>query len=153
MEARRSRQGANNHRRNSQGGGIALTVAGLSDKIALCLADVPGNSWFEKRLLDRTGSMASVSEKIRKHPDQLETILNTLSYFDNINFAESIQCPVLVSTALHDGICPPETVFATYNKIKSKKEISVYPCGEHDGGGPFHTWKKMEFIDGFLNSP
>jgi cephalosporin-C deacetylase len=134
----------------SQGGGIAWTVAGLSPSVALCLADVPSHTWFERRIQKRAGSLASVSNLIRRHPDKLDTILNTLSYFDNINFTDRISCPVLVSTGYYDTTCPCENVFAGYNKINSKKEIHVYPGGEHDGGGEFHVQKKIQFVRDYL---
>jgi cephalosporin-C deacetylase len=32
-----------------------------------------------------------------------------------------------------DTICPPSTQFAAYNKIRSKKELLIYPDFGHEG--------------------
>jgi cephalosporin-C deacetylase len=130
----------------SQGGALSLAVAALRNDIALCMADVPSNAWLDKRVFDRAGGANSISEYLRKHPDMLERVSETLSTFDLINLAERITCPTLVSAGFRDPICPVENVYAAYNKIPAEKEIVVYPFGEHDGGGPFHNERRLEFL-------
>jgi cephalosporin-C deacetylase len=38
-----------------------------------------------------------------------------------------------MAVGLMDTICPPSTQFAAYNKIKSKKEMIIYPDFGHEG--------------------
>jgi cephalosporin-C deacetylase len=130
----------------SQGGGASLIVSALHPSISLCLADVPSFSYMEKRLFDKTGAANVIAELIKRHPEMLDTVCETLSYFDNINHAENIKCPVLVSVGLKDNVCTPDTVFASYNRIRSPKRISVYPFGEHGGGGAVHFEVKLSFL-------
>lgn len=130
----------------SQGGALSLAVAALRHDIALCMADVPSNSWLEKRVFDRAGGANAVSEYLRRHPDMLDAVEETLSYYDLINLADRITCPTLVSAGLRDPICPVDNVYAAFNKIPSEKEIVVYPFGEHDGGGAYHDEKKLAFL-------
>lgn len=125
---------------------MALSAAALETSVALCMADVPSRCWFERRLFDRAGGYGKVAEFLRRHPDRLETVCRTMSYCDNLNLAERIRCPVLVSVGLKDPVCPPPNVYAACNKIRSQKEICPYPFGEHDGGGAVHNEKKLAFF-------
>jgi cephalosporin-C deacetylase len=138
----------------SQGGGIALGMAALHPEVNLCLADVPSSCWLEKRLFDRNGNFGQISDFLRAHPDQLDAVCATLSYFDNLNHAENIRCPVLVSVGLKDPICPPDTIHAACNRISAPKRIINYPFGEHDGGAVLHEEVKLAFVaEQFLPQP
>ena len=74
----------------------------------------------------------------------------TLSYFDTMNMAETIRCPILASVGGQDIICPPHCYFASYNRIRSEKEICIYPFNGHEGGRSHHLEKKLAFLAGFL---
>ena len=130
----------------SQGGGLSIAVAALVPDVSLCLADVPSYGWMEKRVFGRTGTYSAVAGVLRRHPDWMEKACATLSYFDTMNLADRIRCPVLVSMGLKDPVVPPETVYAMYNRIRSEKRMEAYPFGEHDGGGGFHDELKYAFV-------
>ncbi|MBI5725764.1 MAG: acetylxylan esterase [Planctomycetes bacterium] len=130
----------------SQGGAMALTTAALHPAASLCMADVPSNCWFEKRIFDRSGSVSEVAQFLRDNPDKIDQVCRTLSYYDNINLAGRIRCPVLVSLGLKDPVCPPANVYAAFNKIAAPKTICPYPFGEHDGGGNVHNEIKLRFL-------
>lgn len=131
----------------SQGGGTALTVAALRPEVGLCLADVPSNCWFEKRLFDEAGGVGEMVGYLKNHPDRIPLVLRNLSYFDNLNLAERITCPVLVSCGLRDPVCPPPNVYAAYNRIPAgRKRIVTYPFCKHEGGGWVHHDVKLAFI-------
>jgi cephalosporin-C deacetylase len=65
------------------------------------------------------------------HKHELETF-TTLGYIDVQHLAPRITANVLMTTALMDTVCPPSTQFAAYNKIKSPKEMVLYPDFGHD---------------------
>ncbi|MFZ2657470.1 MAG: acetylxylan esterase [Victivallales bacterium] len=134
----------------SQGGGMALAVAAFDDSVRLCMADVPSNCWLEKRVFARSGGGNQIAEFIRRHPECLEQVMKTLSYLDNLNSAGRIKCPVLVSCGLKDPVCPPETAYAVYNKIKSTKKMMAYPFNEHEGGGATHGREKLKFFNHYI---
>ena len=46
-----------------------------------------------------------------------------------------------MATGLMDTICPPSTQFAVYNKIKSKKEMVLYPDFGHESLPGFEDLK------------
>ena len=52
-------------------------------------------------------------------------------YYDVVNFASRVKCPVLIGVGLIDTTCPSPGVFAAYNQIQGAKEIVVLPFGEH----------------------
>jgi cephalosporin-C deacetylase-like acetyl esterase len=54
-------------------------------------------------------------------------------YFDAMNFATRIKCPVIVGVGLADTTCPPEGVFAAFNQIRAPKEIIIMPTADHSG--------------------
>lgn len=130
----------------SQGGAASLAVAALHDQVSLCMADVPSNCWMEKRIFDRAGGAANLATFLQDNPDKMDEVCNTLSYYDNINLADRIQCPTLVSLGLKDPVCPPANVYAAYNKIQSEKRICPYAFGEHGGGGEYHSEFKFQYF-------
>ena len=100
----------------SQGGGIALAVAGLVRTWPGVLADVPFLQHI-RRATEITDAYPykEVANFCQTHRDKIETVFRTLSYFDGLNFAARATAPALYSVALMDDICPPDTVFASYN--------------------------------------
>jgi cephalosporin-C deacetylase len=38
-----------------------------------------------------------------------------------------------MACGLMDEVCPPSSQFAAYNKITSKKDVSIYPDFGHEG--------------------
>ena len=58
-----------------------------------------------------------------------------LAYFDGINFADKINCPIVVNIGLQDNVCPPETGYALYNRIESgDRKLYPYDGHGHDAG-------------------
>jgi cephalosporin-C deacetylase len=78
-----------------------------------------------------------------------EQVFDTLSYFDGMNFAPNIKCPVLLAVCLDDLVCPPSTGFAAYNHISGEKKIKVYPNHGHEPL-PFHEEAMIEFVRGIF---
>lgn len=116
---------------SSQGGGTAMVMASLNDKIKLCLAAVPSYCWWEKRIAIRSGCAGDISTYIEKNPDSIENVYNTMSYYDVINFVDKIKCPIMVSCGFKDQDTPANCVYSAYNKIKSEKFMNNYPAGGH----------------------
>jgi len=52
-------------------------------------------------------------------------------YFDPVNFARRIKCPVLIGLALRDDLAPPSSVLAAANVIAAPKEIVILPNAGH----------------------
>jgi cephalosporin-C deacetylase len=127
----------------SQGGGIALAVAGLRDDVAAVLADVPFLCHFERAVgLTDSDPYNEIVRYLAVHRDLNEQTFTTLSYFDGLNFAARAAAPSLFSVGLMDPVCPPSTVFAAHNNYAGPSSIEVYEFNEHEGGQGLH-WRKQ----------
>jgi len=131
----------------SQGGGIALAVAGLKARIAAAMVDVPFLSNFPRALqIADSDPYGEVVRYLKVHRDHREQALQTLSYFDGVNFSRRAQVPALFSVALMDETCPPSTVYSAYNSYAGPKEIAVYHYNDHEGGEAFHEAEQLRWL-------
>lgn len=121
----------------SQGGGLAFATAALDDRIIFCAPDIPWlGDWIGYFQTEYWGR-ENYPKLFEKFPNlTFEDINRFLSYFDTMNMAEWITCPVLMSVGLQDKVCPPKTSFAPYNALSSPKEYLVYPFAGHS------TWQQ-----------
>jgi cephalosporin-C deacetylase len=117
----------------SQGGGLTLAAAALDSRPILAMPEMPYLCHY-KRAVDMAvrNPYLEISEYIRRWPNRDAQVWRTLSYFDNLNLADRITCPVLMDVGLQDDICPPSTVYATYNRITARKEMRVYRYSNHE---------------------
>lgn len=132
---------------NSQGGGISLAVGGLLPGISAVFPDVPFLCHYRRatELVD-THPYNEIARFCKIHRRQIETVFDTLSYFDGVNFAARAAVPALFSAGLMDDICPPSTVFAAYNHYAGRKQIEIYPYNQHEGGESDHEAVKVAFL-------
>lgn len=131
----------------SQGGGMALAAAGLIPDLAAMITDVPFMCHFRRAIeLVDTDPYHEIVNYLSQHRDQVETVLNTLDYFDGMNFAAHARTPALFSVGLMDQVCPPSTVFAAYNHYSGPKQITVWPFNQHEGGQMFQNVEKLKFL-------
>ena len=136
----------------SQGGGIALAVAGLSPAllggaVKVCMPDVPFLCHMRRatEIID-SHPYQEIVRYCKVHRDKVERVFSTLTYFDGMNFAARAQASALFSVALMDEICPPSTVFAAYNHYAGEKEIRVWPFNQHEGGQSAQLTVQMRYL-------
>jgi cephalosporin-C deacetylase len=132
----------------SQGGGIALAAAGLSEGLAGALVDVPFLSHYRRALqITDASPFSELKTFLISRRGQEEQVFRTLSYFDATNFAARATAPTLFSVALCDAVCPPSTVYAAFNHYAgAQKDIAVYPYNGHEGGGPVQQQRQLEYL-------
>ena len=131
----------------SQGGGIALAVAGLVHDIRATMPDVPFLCHYRRATeITDTNPYYEIARYCKVHRDRVEAVFQTLSYFDGVNFAARAQAPALFSVGLMDDVCPPSTVYAAYNHYDGPKQIRVYRYNQHEGGGTFQNQEKIRFL-------
>ncbi|HEY7119647.1 MAG TPA: alpha/beta fold hydrolase [Tepidisphaeraceae bacterium] len=117
----------------SQGGGLSLAVSALSDRPALCLPDGPFLCDYRRAIeIAPAGPYPEIPAFLKNFPQLYDTVIRTLSYFDNLNLAPWIRCKTIVSSCLWDDVCPPSSVFGVYNHITAEKRIDVYPFHKHE---------------------
>lgn len=136
----------------SQGGGIALAVAGLAPAlldrmVKVAMPDVPFLCHMRRAVeIVDTHPYQEIVRYCKVHRDKVERVFATLSYFDGMNFAARARATALFSVALMDDICPPSTVFAAYNHYAGEKEIRVWPFNQHEGGQSAQLHAQMRFL-------
>jgi cephalosporin-C deacetylase len=117
----------------SQGGGLSLAAAALSERPLLCLPDIPFLCDFKRAIaIAQAGPYAEIPAFIKAHPDQYENVIRTLSYTDCLNLAPWVNCRTVICNCLWDDVCPPSTIFAVFHYISAEKQIEVYPFHKHE---------------------
>jgi len=121
----------------SQGGGLSLACAALVPQIKLCAPVYPYLSDYKRVWnmdLDK-GAYEGLRYYFRMFDPRHERedeIFYKLGYIDVQHLAPRIKAKVLMGTGLMDTTCPPSTQFAAYNKIKSEKQVLIYPDYAHE---------------------
>ncbi|WP_022893907.1 acetylxylan esterase [Agromyces subbeticus] len=136
----------------SQGGGIAIAAAGLSEGLVGVMPDVPFLCHFERAvgLTDRD-PYNEIVRFLAVHRGAAESAFRTLSYFDGVNFAKRASAPALFSVAGMDPVCPPSTVYAARNHYAGDADIVEYEFNEHEGGQGVHWQRQAEWLSARMN--
>ncbi len=131
----------------SQGGGIAIAVAGLVEGLVGVMPDVPFLQHFE-RAIGLTGSdpYGEIVRYLSIHRGAAARVYETLSYVDGVSFASRATAPALFSVALMDPVCPPSTVFASVNAWGAPVEVEEYPFNQHEGGQAFQWVRQARWL-------
>ncbi|MDJ0348821.1 alpha/beta fold hydrolase [Cryobacterium sp. PH29-G1] len=119
----------------SQGGGIALAVAGLVPDLAAVVARVPFLCDFPRAsVVTDAFPYRELGQYLATNRLKAARAHAVLAYFDGVNFAKRATAPIVVTVGLMDPICPPSTVFAAFNNYAGPKQITVWPYNGHEGG-------------------
>ncbi|WP_373803419.1 acetylxylan esterase [Bacteroides heparinolyticus] len=112
----------------SQGGALALVAAGLDPRVTACIANHPALSDMAGYMAGRAGGYPHFFRVAGMDtPDKL----NTMAYYDVVNFARSIKVPTRMTWGYNDDVCPPTTSYAVYNVLQCPKEALITPINEH----------------------
>jgi cephalosporin-C deacetylase-like acetyl esterase len=148
----------------SQGGRLGIVVAGLDARVSAvvsCIANSPNyphlhwvarcngldNPWdnaSDPKFKDR---VKSDGMDLAGPPPVTEPDGRCLAYYDPMNFAPDIRCPVLMNGGLIDPVSPPLSVWAVYNRLPSKnKTIVPIPGFAHDWSAEFdrRAWRWLD---------
>ena len=135
----------------SQGGALTIAAAGLVPDVFAAMPDVPFLSHFERALgLTDAFPYGEVVKYLSVQRGAQAQVYQTLSYFDGVNFARRAKAPALYSVALMDEICPPTTVFASFNQYGGPAEIEIYPFNNHEGGGEYQWVRQAGWLTALL---
>ncbi len=105
----------------SQGGLQALWAAGLDPQVTLCIARIP---WACNMGETTLGLMGRDHAKLRYDKGR--------EYYDPVNFAKRIKCPVNISRAgMGDYHCPPSGIARVYYNLNCPKEITWVQDSDH----------------------
>ncbi|MFC8304457.1 acetylxylan esterase [Specibacter sp. NPDC057265] len=145
----------------SQGGGLAIAASGLAagrlDGVIATLSDVPFLQDFPRAIdLAVRGPYPEIANFLQRHRHRHGQVLEVLNYYDGVHLASRCTAPALYSAAGRDDICPPSTVYASYNAYGSKsgrnpaKNIEFYPFNNHEGGQEHHRVEQLHYLANLL---
>ena len=135
----------------SQGGGLALAVAGLRDDLRAVVAFVPFLCDFPRavRITDNL-PYREIADYLKTHRVRVEQVMHTLSYVDGVNFARTATAPALFSAALMDPTCPPSTVYGAFQEYAGPHRMLLWEFNGHEGGGILDEAAALDFIQEHL---
>ncbi|MFC1433641.1 acetylxylan esterase [Streptacidiphilus sp. N1-3] len=120
----------------SQGGGIALAVAGLVPDLAAAHFQAPFLCDIRRAArITGSGPYTEIAGYLAARRDRVEAVFDTLGYFDGIGFASRATAPAWFSAGLMDGVCPPSTAFGAFHAYRGEKQIRAWEFNGHEAGG------------------
>lgn len=112
----------------SQGGGFGLMLTGLNGHFTRSCIFVPAiTDLLGFRQDNRQSGWPRIIEA--QKPENKASAEKWAPYFDGVNFAARITCPVRVVAGFSDCVCTPCGVYAAYNLIPSKDKKIVHGLG------------------------
>ncbi|MFI2712252.1 acetylxylan esterase [Micromonospora sp. NPDC018662] len=145
---------------NSQGGGLALAVAGLVGDLAALLVTAPFLCHIGRAVqLTDASPYGEIAQYLAVDREVEEAVRHTLSHVDGVAFARRAAAPAHFGIGLRDDVCPPSTGFAAYNQygaaaggrsVTPRREMHTYPYNGHEGGEAFHVRRQLSWLDAVL---
>lgn len=112
----------------SQGGALAITTAALDKRVTALVSYFPALADHTGFMHGRTGGWPFL---LRPESTRSAERVNTLSYYDVVNFARRVNAPGFYSWSYNDETCPPTSMFAAYNVVKAPKVLTVAMANNH----------------------
>jgi len=107
----------------SQGGALSIVTAALDPRIKFLAAFYPALSDVTGYLNGRAGGWPHIFEKNNLPFNNIKEKIETVGYYDVVNFARLLKVPGFYSWGFNDETCPPTSMYAAYNVITSPKEL------------------------------
>lgn len=143
----------------SQGGALALITAGMDNRISMVTSELPLYCDLRNAIKigpvlypEKKSPIWMLSQYLKSRPYIKEDALYAVwDYYDPINFAPMIKCPVLMAVSLLDELCPPRCSFAMFNKLGSKrKEAWVNPILTHEVDEQYYKFQYFYIKETFI---
>jgi cephalosporin-C deacetylase len=136
----------------SQGGGLTLACAALEPRVKRAAPVFPflcdyRRVWEMDLAKAAYQELADYFRRFDPTHEREDEVFLRLGYIDVQNLAKRIKAEVHMGTGLMDAVCPPSTQFAAYNRIRSRKSMTIYPDFGHEGLPGFGD-KTYQFLAG-----
>ncbi|MBQ1090344.1 acetylxylan esterase [Streptomyces sp. B93] len=142
---------------NSQGGGLALAVAGLVPGLTAALVTAPLLCGIRRALdLADAGPYGEIAAYLAVHRGAEGPAHRTLAYLEGVSFARRAQAPAHFGVGLRDTVCPPSGAYGAFNRYAEltgtdpRREIHAYPYNGHEGGDAVHVRRQLDWLAGVL---
>ena len=118
----------------SQGGALTIVTAALNEKVTMCAPFYPALCDLTGFLHQRAGGWPKYFSgfyKDGKSDIPNDQAVETLQYFDVVNFARILKVPTFMSWGYSDDTCSPTSVWAAWNAVSAPKEKDITPSSGH----------------------
>ena len=120
----------------SQGGGFGLMLAALTNRFKAVSVFMPAFCDQNAAEAHRLSGWPCLDSCLPEAGDPAE-IKAMARYYDAAYFAAEIRCPVRIAVGFQDFVCPPDSVYAAYNRIPGEKSILNLPRHGHAPGNVY----------------
>lgn len=119
----------------SQGGALTVVTAALNPKVTCLAPFYPALNDLTGFLHQRAGGWPKYFSAEHKTgcftTEQKEKAVQTLAYYDVVNFARRVKVPGFYSFGYNDPTCSPTSVYGMYNVITAPKVLETTPSSGH----------------------
>jgi cephalosporin-C deacetylase len=105
----------------SQGAAQAFAGAALDSRVTFLAAGVVAMADLTGLAHNRPAGWPGKALIAGASPEMQHRIMNTVRYFDTANFATRVKADGVFAVGFTDPKCPPSTVYAAYNSLKTTK--------------------------------
>ncbi len=109
----------------SQGGALSFTTAYLNPKVKYLYAYYPALADLTGYLHKRSAGWPHLFRTDSDDNLRNEGVMQTLKYYDVVNFARKTRVPVKVALGYNDTTCCPTSMFSAYNMVPTPKELHI----------------------------
>jgi cephalosporin-C deacetylase-like acetyl esterase len=107
----------------SQGGALSIVTAALDSRVKYLASFYPALSDLTGYLQGRAGGWPHYFDSNNATFNNTKEKLETISYYDVVNFSRQLKQPGMYSWGFNDEVCPPTSTYAAYNVIKAPKQL------------------------------
>lgn len=111
----------------SQGGALTIVTSALNRRVTFCAPFYPALC----DLLGFKNNRAGGWPKYYRNYEENIGAEQTLPYYDVVNFARRLKCPVFYSFGYNDDTCSPTSTFAAFNVITAPNTLVTTPTSGH----------------------
>jgi cephalosporin-C deacetylase-like acetyl esterase len=107
----------------SQGGALSIVTAALDSRVKILGVYYPALCDLTGYLNGRAGGWPHYFDKTNLQYNNTKEKLETVGYYDVVNFAKRIKVPGFYSWGFNDETCPPTSIYSAFNVIQAPKKI------------------------------
>lgn len=107
----------------SQGGALSIITAALDKRVRYLASFYPAMSDMTGYLNNRAGGWPHLFDKNNLPLNNTKEKIETVGYYDVVNFARLLKVPGIYSWGFNDETCPPTSMYSAYSVIQSPKEL------------------------------
>ena len=136
----------------SQGGGLALIMSGLDNRIKMLVHSVPALCQHNGLRYDRTSGHPYFIFNSRTRygtPEHEQNTSDAIRYYDAVNFAKRYKGPSMLFLSYEDHVCPPGTGMAANNLLTGGPKI-INHSRETVHETPDYQIKRYDAIRNFM---